>query len=230
MKLPQKTKETQYQSHVDLKDKYGLSQLGIEKNAAWRTDPRRILFCLARYKFVAKMLSGMDRVLEIGCGDGWPTPIVLQEVNQLHGVDFDPIFIDDMIQRIDPSLAYSFSVHDMLTGPLGPAYDAVYSLDVLEHIRPGKDERLFLRNLRDSLTVHGVAIIGMPSLQSQRFASPGSKIGHVNCKEAGDLKKLLLDYFEHVFIFSMNDEIVHTGFYAMAQYFFALCTGVKQSK
>jgi hypothetical protein len=46
----------------------------------------------------------------------------------------------------------------------------------------------------------------------------------VNCKNAADFKTLLARHFHNVFVFSMNDEVVHTGFYPMAQYLFALCT------
>jgi len=227
MKTPVSTVEPQYQFHVDLKERYGLVQLGIEKSGAWRSDPRRILFCLSRYKFVAKMLSGLDRVLEVGCGDGWPIPIMLQEVKHVHGIDFDPVFIDDMKERMDPSCSYSFGVHDILTGPVEPAFDAAYCLDVIEHIRPGDDERRFLLNFVRSLTDKGVAIIGTPSLESQPYASPASKAGHVNCKTGPELKQLLQEYFEHVFMFSMNDEVMHTGYHPMAHYLFAVCCGVK---
>lgn len=220
------TVEPQYQCYVDLKQRQGLTPLGIEKSGSWHEDPRRILFVLSRYKFVAKMLSGLNRVLEVGCGDGWPIPVVLQEVKHVHGIDIDTVFINDMKERVDPKWPYTFAVHDMLTAPLEPAFDAVYSLDVFEHI-PQDKERRFLQNIVASLTNKGIAIIGMPSLQSQRYASLGSKAGHVNCKDAPDLKSLLQDYFDHVFIFSMNDEVVHTGYYPMAQYLFALCTGVK---
>lgn len=223
------TVEPQYQFHVNLKERHGLTPLGIEKSGAWREDPRRLLFCLSRYKFVAKMLSGMNRVLEVGCGDGWPIPIVLQEVKHVHGIDIDPVFINDMKERLDPTFSYSFGVHDILIGPIEPAFDAVYSLDVLEHIPQGDDEHRFIKNIVGSLTSTGVAIIGMPSLQSQKYASPASKAGHVNCKEAADLKHLLENYFDHVFMFSMNDEVVHTGYHPMAQYLFALCTGVRRS-
>ena len=41
------------------------------------------------------------------------------------------------------------------------------------------------------------------------------------------LKSLLSKYFHNVFIFSMNDEVVHTGFYPMAHYLFALCCDKK---
>jgi hypothetical protein len=34
-------------------------------------------------------------------------------------------------------------------------------------------------------------------------------------------------YFKHVFMFSMNDEVVHTGFFPMAHYLFALCAEPK---
>ncbi len=37
------------------------------------------------------------------------------------------------------------------------------------------------------------------------------------------MKALLEHYFENVFLFSMNDEVVHTGYYPMAHYLFAVC-------
>jgi len=226
MMKPRRTVEPQYQAHVELKEKQGLTQLGVEKNANWYNDPRRLVFVLSRYKFVAKMLSGMNRVLEVGCGDGWPIPIVLQEVKSVHAVDIDPVFIEDIRERANERWPFTFEVHDMLSGPLRPPFDAAYSLDVLEHI-PRDKEEIFLKNVTDSLTPKGVLIIGMPSLQSQQYASPLSKISHVNCKDAPELKALMQRFFDHVFMFSMNDEVVHTGFHPMAQYLFALCAGKK---
>lgn len=221
-----RTVERQYDGHVDIKENYGLTKLGIEKNANWHTDPKRLAFVLSRYKFVAKMLSGKNRVLEVGCGDGFPMPIILQEVESVHGVDIDPIFIDDIAERVSEKWPFTFAVHDMLSGPVAGEYDAAYSLDVLEHIAP-KDERKFIENILASLSDNAVLIIGMPSLESQAYASPLSKIGHVNCKTGADLKALMLEYFHNVFMFSMNDEVVHTGYQPMAQYLFAIGVGVK---
>src|SRR5262249_30224464 len=99
-------------------------------------------------------------------------------------------------------------------------------LDVLEHIA-APDEETYVINLCRSLTGDGVLIIGSPSVESQLYASPLSKAGHVNCKSGKDLKDLLDQYFERVFIFSMNDEVVHTGFYPMAHYLFAICAGAR---
>jgi ubiquinone/menaquinone biosynthesis C-methylase UbiE len=60
-------------------------------NQVWNDDPRRLVFTLARYKFVSKMLSGKQRVLEVGCGDAFASRIVKQEVAELTVIDFDPV-------------------------------------------------------------------------------------------------------------------------------------------
>jgi 2-polyprenyl-3-methyl-5-hydroxy-6-metoxy-1,4-benzoquinol methylase len=163
------------------------------------------------------MLAGREHVLEVGCADAFGTRIVQQAVGKVTATDFDPLFIDDVKQRMNPHWPIEAFVHDMLKGPVPGQFDAVYALDVLEHIQE-KDEDKFLRNAIASLTPEGVAIFGMPSLESQTYASPQSKAGHVNCKSGETFKRTLERYFHTVFVFSMNDEVVHTGFYPMAHY------------
>ena len=149
-----------------------------------------------------------------------------QAVRKVSATDFDPLFIQDVKERMDPHWPLDAFVHDMLAGPVAGQFDAVYALDVLEHI-PAEDEDRFIANSIASLTPTGVAIFGMPSLESQSYASPQSKAGHVNCKSGEAFKKTLERYFNTVFMFSMNDEVVHTGFTPMAHYLFAMCAGVK---
>ena len=199
-----------------------LESLGLMTNQAWDDDPKRLTFTFARYKFVAKMLSGRKHVLEIGCADAFGTRIVQQEVGELTAIDFDSVFIEDVKRRMSAKWPLTCFVHDMLAGPVAGSFDGIYALDVLEHIKPN-DEAVFLRNMFASLAPHGVAIIGMPSLEAQAYASPISRAGHVNCKSAPDLKSGLEKYFNTVFLFSMNDEIVHTGYHKMAHYLLALC-------
>jgi cyclopropane fatty-acyl-phospholipid synthase-like methyltransferase len=119
-----------------------------------------------------------------------------------------------------------FHLHDMLSGPVPGNFDAFYSLDVLEHITSDKENR-FLAHAALSLAPHGVCVVGLPSLESQNYASRFSKMGHVNCKTQSELKKTMARFFEHVFMFSMNDEVVHTGYATMSHYNIALCCGVK---
>ncbi len=225
-----KTKEPQYQICLDYRDTRGLERFGLMSSQSWHDDPKRLVFMLSRYKFVAKMLQGAGHVLEVGCADAFGTRIVRQEVEALTAIDFDPVFIDDAKGRDDERWPIELRVHDMLAGPVPGAFDAVYALDVLEHIQPA-DEHPFLTNMMASLKKPGgVCIIGIPSLESQPYASPTSKEGHVNCKTMPDLKATMERYFHNVFMFSMNDEVVHTGYHKMAHYLFALCCGLREGE
>ncbi len=222
----EKTREPQYQRQVTLRDTKGLTRLGLTANQVWHDDPRHLLFILARYKFVAKMLSGRRNVLEIGCGDAFGTRLVLQEVEHLTAIDFDPVFIKDVIDRMDHRWKFDCRCHDILERTVKGVFDGAYALDVLEHISQ-EDEQHFVSNIARSLTEDSVFIIGTPSIQSQMYASAPSRDGHVNCKDHQELKELMQRFFDNVFILSMNDEVVHTGFYPMAHYFFALCCSRK---
>ena len=219
-----RSKDPVNQGLIEVADQQGFERLGLMNNQVWRDDPRRLVFTLARYKFAAKMLAGQDRVVEIGCGDGFCARLVRQEVTSLTLTDFDPLFIEDIAERANPAWPVEAFTHDLVMGPLPQTYSAAYSLDVLEHI-PKASEAQFLRHLCQSLISDGVAILGMPSLESQAHASPASREGHVNCKSGSEFRRLAQSYFRHVFMFSMNDEVVHTGFMPMAHYLIALCVG-----
>ena len=221
------TQEPQYDVCIKLRDEQGLTRLGLMSSHAWHKDPKRLTFTLARYKFVAKMLSGKQRVLEVGCADAFATRIVQQEVGHVTAIDFDPLFIADAKDRTDPAWPLDLDTHDMVKAPYRGTFDAAYSLDVLEHIAP-EHESAFLGNIAASLPASGVFIVGIPSLASQGYASTESKEGHVNCKDGPEFKRTLQTYFDNVFLFSMNDEVVHTGFHMMAHYLFAVCCGRRE--
>ena len=219
--------EKQYQELIRQIKERGAERLGLMTSWAYFDDPKRLAFTFARYKFVAKMLSGCQHVLEAGCGDGFATRIVVQDVKALTAVDFDPSFVEDANARMSDRWPFICKQHDLLERPVEGVFDGAYCLDVLEHI-PAEQEDRFISNMITPVTEHGVVIIGMPSLQSQAYASPQSKEGHVNCKDQYDLKKLMRRYFHSVFMFSMNDEVVHTGHPAMSHYNLALCCGKKK--
>lgn len=226
IKLNEITKEKQYKVMLDYQSAKGLESLGLMTSQAWFDDPKRLTFTLSRYKFVAKMLVGSKNVLEVGCADAFATRIVIQEVEKLTATDFDPLFVEDAKARMTERWSFDCVVHDMLERPFPGEFDGIYALDVLEHINP-KEEKTFIMNMVEALTKNGVMIIGMPSIESQEYASVISKEGHVNCKTMPDLKLLMQGYFHNVFMFSMNDEVVHTGFHKMAHYIFAVCCNKK---
>ena len=209
------------QTGLDVSVQIGETKLGLLKNWEWYDDPRRLLFSMARSKFVAKMLAGRSRVLEIGCGDAFCAPIVRQSVSHLTVSDFDPVYIQDAQSRMRDRWDYEAIVVDIMKQTPPGRYDGIYSLDMLEHI-PFSAEDGVLRRLVSVLEPTGVLIIGMPSLESQVYASAASRAGHINCKTEDQLRSSLARHFDNVFLFGMNDEVLHTGYGPMCHYRLAL--------
>lgn len=114
-------KTTKYhvnQPLITLEQRIGLQTLGIMNNAVWYEDPKRLVFTLARYKFVAKMLAGKQQVAEIGCGDGFGSRIVRQEVGNLLITDYDPYFIKKIKEQVSEQWPIESKTHDTLAAPL----------------------------------------------------------------------------------------------------------------
>lgn len=203
-------------------DAQGPVVMGPSASYTWRRDPRHLLFSMARYKFCAKMLAGKQRALEVGCGDAFCLPLILQTVHQVHGIDLEPGMIMHNQHACLHADRCSFAVHDMSRAPVaGDPFDAAFSLDVLEHI-PVEREDDFLRNMSRSITPHGTVIIGTPNLTADAHASPMSRLGHINLKSHDTLFALMSRHFHSVLMFGMNDEVIHTGFAPMAHFLFAI--------
>jgi len=195
-------------------------QLGAMHAASFVEDPKHLLFVLARYHFVARMLQGKGVVLEVGCGDGTGARLVVPVVRCLIGMDRKEYgkFPGAAFQQGD----IRFDKPDITQGEL----DAVYALDVLEHIEvEHEDEALW--HMVWSLKRDGVCIVGMPSLESQPYASENSRREHVNCKSEDGLRRYMGLFFHNVFLFGLQDATLHTGYGAMCHYRLALCTGLK---
>lgn len=221
------SKEPQYQIQFDTLQEIGPVQMGPTASHTWRSDPRRLTFLLARYKFCSKMLAGKSRVIEVGCGDGFGMRIVLQTIPFIHGVDFDPLFVEWGTKHAQlEGLNCTFSLVDITKQAPEGKYDAAYSLDMIEHLEPEK-EYLYWKNVCSVLEPNAVFIVGTPNLTASAYASKWSMEGHINLKSAETLHASMQEFFHNVFIFSMNDEVVHTGFHPMAHYLFAMGVGVR---
>lgn len=105
-------------------------------------------------------------------------------------------------------------------------FDCAISLDVIEHIEK-RYENEYMKAITRNLEKNGTAIIGTPNITMTPYASEGSRIAHINLFDQRRLYDLAKNYFENVFIFGMNDEVVNTGFEPMACYIFAVCSVVK---
>ncbi|MFH1397806.1 MAG: class I SAM-dependent methyltransferase [Candidatus Omnitrophota bacterium] len=231
MKKIQKARECQYDVQFETIKKKGAIKLGPTASHLWRNDPRHVSFLLARYKFCAKMLAGKKNVLEIGCGDAFGTRLVLQTAPKVHAIDFDPLFINwARKQYKKENLAVTFQVADITKrSPVNGLFDGAYALDFIEHIKTNV-EKIAMNNICKVLAEDAVFILGTPNITAKKYAGIDSRAGHVNLKTADDLRSLLGHYFKNVFIFSMNDEVVHTGFYPMANYLLAVTSVLKKKQ
>ena len=199
-------------------------KLGRATSQAYVNDPRMIAFIAARYKFVSKMLVDAPLVLEIGCGDAFGAPIVAQTVKKLICIDIDDETL--MLNRSKSRHSIEFHYYDFRIMPWQLPVNAIYLIDVIEHIFPEEEEK-FMENIYASLTPTGILIVGSPNKNAEQYASKHSIEGHVNLKTQSDLRSLLLPYFSNTFCFSMNDEVVHTGFAPMANYNWVMGVGLK---
>lgn len=219
-------KEHGNQVQFDDWEKKGPVILGPYTSHIWRHDPKHLQFLFSRYLFVSKMLQGKGEVLEVGCGDAIGTPIVLQTVGKVYGTDFEPLVIEAAKKCMDPSAACEFFVQDITEKPFHRKVDAAFSLDCIEHI-PTNVEHAFYRHIAASLKEDGVFIMGTPNVTAQAYASAGSREGHVNLQSHETMRASLAQYFRNVFLFSMNDGMVHTGYYPMAQYLVGMGVGLR---
>ena len=190
--------------------------------------PRHLLFVFSRYKFAARLLpvGRQVDVLELGCGEGVGTLLLAEQGHRVLGVDFDDAAIGYAQEHlVKQDLAFWST--DFLGKSFGQ-FKAVVSLDVIEHI-PVELEDDYFRTVTANLTADGIAVIGTPNETASPYASPQSQAGHVNLYTAERLVAAASRYFENVFVFGMNDEVVHTGFYPMCHYLFVLCVGKRAS-
>mgnify|MGYP001059144282 CR=1 FL=1 len=227
--------------------------LGPWTSESMKNDPKHLSFVLARYKFVAKMLEdkltreimqleielealkkdndelSKKRVLEIGCGDAFGTPIVANVVENLYAIDWEERFIKDNSSRLSFADNIRFIQKDINSEPLDEKVSAIYNIDFIEHLAPEK-EKLVMENMISSYedNEHAVMLIGTPNISALQYASPQSKTLHINLKSHKTLKELLSRYFYNVFIFGMNDEVIHTGYAPMCHYLWGMGVGLKR--
>ena len=121
-----------------------------------------------------------------------------------------------------------YHYHDFRESPYPEKVDAIYLVDVIEHIFIDEEPH-FLSSLVTSLNENGICLIGTPNITADKYANEYSREGHINLKDHKSLKTIGEKYFNNSFLFGMNDEVVHTGFPQMAHFLWLLCVNPKIS-
>lgn len=174
------------------------------------------------------MLEGKKDVMEIGSGDGIGLPVIAQAVGHVYCVDWDERHLKSIRRRLLKHLKnVSLLNLDLNTTSPNVKVDAAFSIDVIEHIDP-KQEGVFLENIIQCLPGNGVLITGTPNVTASQYSSPCSAVQHINLKSMQSLRSLMDRYFENVFMFGMNDEVIHTGYASMCHYIWSVAAGLKK--
>ncbi|MDX9714324.1 MAG: class I SAM-dependent methyltransferase [Dissulfurispiraceae bacterium] len=195
-------------------------KLPAEYAAFVHKDTARLLIMLARYKFAAKMIRKSDHLLEVGCGSGLGGNFLSQYCMQYTGIDVRTTAIDEarMLSRAKNA---EFIAADFFQLKKYNQYDVIVALDVIEHM-PVEQGHKLLNTMAGYLKPTGMVIIGTPSIYSYEYQSPLSKTSHVKCYDQQELVEVVNKHFGRTIAFSMNDELVHTGFSKLAWYYFVL--------
>lgn len=191
-------------------------------------DPKHLGFLLARHKVVGKLLSGKDNVLEIGCQDGFGTYLVSKYVEKITAIDIEKKHIVEA-KKVWKEFAHriKFQNIDITKSKYLGSFDSIYMLDVFEHISPRKSTS-FLKAIIRHMSDNALLIVGMPTKESQIYASKLSKLGHVNLFSIFEARKYFNEFFDNVLVFGMNDEMINLNFEPLNHYMICICIGPKK--
>lgn len=208
-------------------------QLGPNAVDRFLHDPKRLGFLFARYRFASRILHDCRSIIDIGCGDGLGTAVLLQtKARKIVGVDYDDELIAHANKQLKPALEIarpedakrlSFKQGDFFDLYISGMH-GVICMDVIEHILPQQADE-FVGSIYDSLNEHGIAVIGTPNGLAEEYASDHSRVGHINMYEPEELKAQMRKYFRTVIMCGMNDEMVNFGFEKLVHY--VVCIGIK---
>jgi 2-polyprenyl-3-methyl-5-hydroxy-6-metoxy-1,4-benzoquinol methylase len=204
----------------ELNSRYPSLILPPEFAELFQVNTLQLLIKLARYKFVARLLKPQDDVLEVGSGSGIGTIFLGQHVKHVTGLEIKASNHNaacEINQRDNVEFLHE-SVFDFDTTR---QFDAVVSLDVIEHLSED-DGRKFVAQMSRLCKPDGIVIIGTPSIHSYPYQGKYSQAAHIKCYDRGELDALMDTFFGRTLPFSMNDEVVHTGHPKLAWYYFSL--------
>ena len=189
-------------------------------------DPKHLVFTLSRYKFCAKLLEGRQSALEVGPGDGIGLPIIAQAVQQVYAVDWDERLIEGNRRRLGDFENIEHLCIDLNKQDIDVRVDSAFTVDVIEHLEP-ENEDVFMRRILKCLHPDGVLVTGTPNVTASPYASPRSEAQHINLKSMKTLREMTEKYCKNVFMFGMNDEVMHTGYAPMCHYIWSLGVGIR---
>ncbi len=133
-------------------------------------------------QLVTRHITQRQNVLDFGAGLGTFAIPLSKSGYQITCVEIDPVFRAKLE-------AEGVTVHSYLEDVPENAFDAIYSLNVIEHI---EDDLGALKTLRDKLKRDGTLLLYVPAFQFL-FSSMDRKVGHFRRYKRSQLAQLVED-------------------------------------
>ena len=179
---------------------------------------------LARYKFVSKMLDKNDYVVDVGCGGGLSTFYYSNFCRKAVGIDNDARRIKEWKEFKNKKLDF-VNLNALDISKLNFDVNCIINVDFIEHITK---RYYFYKKLQKISTKsknrrNKMLIIGTPSYYSKKYRAKHNLLHHKHEYKPDELYEICAKNFSRVFKFTMNDELVHTGFDKLGWFFFLIC-------
>lgn len=189
------------------------------------TDPDEPLemigFTVARYKFACKWMRETDRVMEVGCGEGFGCNFFSRHVSEVVGFDIDEPLVHrcrENYQRDNLNFVVGDIVNPIV--PPAPIYDTLVSFEMIEHVDQGDGEKM-VANCAEHLKPGGMLIMSTPRRRDDRSVS--RQHHHIFEYDYETLRSTLDRHFQRVMIFCQNDEYIYAGHPSTAWNYIACC-------
>jgi 2-polyprenyl-3-methyl-5-hydroxy-6-metoxy-1,4-benzoquinol methylase len=162
---------------------------------------------MKRYEFASRFVSG--RVLDIACGVGYGTQILLEndrlgKIEHILGVDIDKVTIEYAKTNYS-NKKVSYFVEDATSAALEDKlgrFDAIVSFETLEHL---KKDTEFIHNLKRLLKPSGTLIISTPFGRGRGI--PCSNPYHVHQYKEEEFVQLLNRFSKIELYYQRNETI-----------------------
>ena len=190
------------------------------------SNPLMATVRFARYKFVSKMLSMDDAILDVGCGEGFSAFYYSKFCKSVTGIDIDKIKAKSWNEYKKPKINF-FLFDANQINKLKSKANCIVNIDFIEHIEK-KEGIQFIKNCKKFLESQKdkkskMLIIGTPSYYSRKYRAKHNLQIHKYEYKPDELNEICKKFFTRTFMFTMNDELVHTGFNKLGWYFFIIC-------
>lgn len=183
-----------------------------------KNNPLMVAIKFARYKFISKLLQKNDAILEVGCYDGVSSNFFSQFCKTVDALDIDEAALDEAKQNFKH---INFIKQDALLHKSNKKYNVIIMLDFIEHLTQ-EDGIKLIEKYTPFLSENGMMIIGTPSKHFEKYRAPHNKLHHLHEYYPSELQGLMQKYFDRTMMFSMNDEIVHTGNIDLAWFIYSI--------